>query len=198
MKFTIFQRQRFSSAVTAWCSNSHHKIASSKLQHPLHLGFFHLSTNYSALIHCAVPVHSAALVSWQRIKWDYMLSGGVGPWLYRERHCGGKHSDSRGWATQFSDGETCYDFEPSIVIVVSGKRGLPTFFFNWRLITLQYVVVFVIQWHESAIGVHMSPIPNPLPFPPHPIPQGCPSPPVLGALFHALNLDSWSTSHMVI
>ena len=44
-------------------------------------------------------------------------------------------------------------------------------------------------------------VPHPEPpshLPPHPIPQGCPSVPALSALFHALNLDLWSISHMVI
>ena len=35
-------------------------------------------------------------------------------------------------------------------------------------------------------------------FPPHPIPQGCPSAPALSVLSHASNLDWWSISHMVI
>ena len=33
---------------------------------------------------------------------------------------------------------------------------------------------------------------------PHPIPWGCPSAPALSPPFHALNLDWWSISHMVI
>ena len=57
------------------------------------------------------------------------------------------------------------------------------------------MVVFAIHWHESAIGVQVSPIPKP---PPHPIPLGCPSAPALSALFHVLNLDWWSVSYMVI
>ena len=36
-------------------------------------------------------------------------------------------------------------------------------YFNWRPITLQYCVVFAIHWHESAMGLHMFPIPNPPP-----------------------------------
>ena len=36
--------------------------------------------------------------------------------------------------------------------------------FNWRLITLQYCSGFAIHWHESAMGVHVSPILNPLPY----------------------------------
>ena len=49
------------------------------------------------------------------------------------------------------------------------------------------VVVFAIHWHESATGVHVSPIP-----------LGCSSALSLGALFPASNLDWSSISHMVI
>ena len=42
-------------------------------------------------------------------------------------------------------------------------------YFNWRLIILQYVVVFAIHRPESATGVHVStrpePPPNSLPTP---------------------------------
>ena len=46
-------------------------------------------------------------------------------------------------------------------------------YFNWRLITLQYCGGFAIHWHESSMGVHVSPILNPPPtyLPPHPIPS---------------------------
>ena len=56
-------------------------------------------------------------------------------------------------------------------------------------------MVVAIHWHESAMGVRVSPI---LSLPPHPIPQGRPSAPALSALSHASNLDWRSVSHMVI
>ena len=37
------------------------------------------------------------------------------------------------------------------------------FFISWRLITLQYCSGFVIHWHESAMNLHVFPIPLPPP-----------------------------------
>ena len=37
------------------------------------------------------------------------------------------------------------------------------FYFNWRLITLQYCSGFAIHWHELAMGVPVFPILNPPP-----------------------------------
>ena len=59
-------------------------------------------------------------------------------------------------------------------------------------------MVFAINSHESAMGVHVSPI---LKLPPtsFPIPSlSHPSAPATSALPHASNLDWWSISHMVI
>ena len=61
------------------------------------------------------------------------------------------------------------------------------------------MVAFAIHQHESAMGVHVSPYPEPLShLPPHPIPLGCPSAPALSALFHASNLHWSSILHMVV
>ena len=61
-----------------------------------------------------------------------------------------------------------------------GKPELLLFFnFYWRLTTLQYCSCFDIHWHESAMGVHVFPILNPLPTPSPSHPSGssqCTSP----------------------
>ena len=73
------------------------------------------------------------------------------------------------------------------------------FYFNWRLITLQYCGGFchTLTWmsHECTYVPHLEP---PSHLPPHPIPQGCPSALALSALFHESNLDWSSISHIVI
>ena len=69
------------------------------------------------------------------------------------------------------------------------------FYFNWRLITLQYCIGFAIHWHESAMGVHvLTPLPPPSPY--HP--SGSPSAPAPSILYHASNLDWQFVSHMII
>ena len=83
----------------------------------------------------------------------------------------------------------------------SGHSSEPAlfFFFNWRLITLQYCGGFchTLTWisHGCTCVPHPEP---PSHLPSHPIPQGHPSAPALSTLSHALNLDWWSISHMII
>ena len=60
--------------------------------------------------------------------------------------------------------------------------------------TLQYCIGFAIHWLESTMNVHVFPTLNP---PPHPIPLGHPSAPVLSTLYHASNLDWWFVSHII-
>ena len=54
-------------------------------------------------------------------------------------------------------------------------------------------MVFATHGHESAMGAHVSPYPEPaFLLLPHPIPLGCPGAPALSALLHAWNLH-WSS-----
>ena len=73
------------------------------------------------------------------------------------------------------------------------------FFFNWRLITLQYCSGFchILTWisHGCACVPHPEP-PSHLPL--HLIPQGHPSAPALSTRSHASNLDWRSVSCMII
>ena len=72
-------------------------------------------------------------------------------------------------------------------------------YFNWKLITLQYCGGFSHTLPWISHGCTCVPHPEaPSHLPPHPIPLGCPSAPALSALFHTLNLDWSSISHMVI
>ena len=67
---------------------------------------------------------------------------------------------------------------------------------NWRLITLQHCSGFAIHWHESAMGLHLFPILNPLSPPSPSQPSGssqCTSPE-----HPASKLNWWSVSHMII
>ena len=72
-------------------------------------------------------------------------------------------------------------------------------YFNWRLITLQYCIGFVIHWHESATGVRVFPIlkapPTSLPIPSLWV---IPVDPLWASCIHASNLDWQFISHMII
>ena len=73
------------------------------------------------------------------------------------------------------------------------------FFFNfkWRLITILWWFLPYSHMNQPWLYVCSPSWPS-LPPPPHPIPHGHPSATALSTLPHALNLDWWSISHMVI
>jgi len=73
------------------------------------------------------------------------------------------------------------------------------FYFNWRLITLQYCGGFCHTFTWISHGCTCVPHPDsPSHLPPHPNPQDHPSAPALSTLSHALNLGWWSIWHMII
>ena len=70
------------------------------------------------------------------------------------------------------------------------------FYFNWRLITLQYCSAFCQTLTWISHGCTCVPHPEPRShLPPHPIPLGHPSAPALSTL--SSNLDWQSASHMM-
>ena len=72
-------------------------------------------------------------------------------------------------------------------------------YFNCGLITLQYCSGFCHTLTWTSHGCTCVPHPEPPShLPPYPLPLGCPRALALSFLFHALNLDWWSVSHMVI
>ena len=81
----------------------------------------------------------------------------------------------------------------------SDLGNISFFFFNWRLITLQYCSGFCHTLTWISHGCTCVPHPEPPAYlPPYPIPLGHPSVPALSILSHASNLDWRSISHMVI
>ena len=83
--------------------------------------------------------------------------------------------------------------------VYGRNKDLFSFNFNWKLIILQYCGGFCHTFTWISHGVYMcSPSWNPFHLPPHPIPLVNPSAPALSTLSHALNLNWWSISHMII
>ena len=76
------------------------------------------------------------------------------------------------------------------------------FFFFYSFIYLFYFTILYWFYHTLTWILHgCTCVPHPEPhshLPPHPIPPGHLSAPALSTLSHALNLDWWSISHMII
>ena len=87
------------------------------------------------------------------------------------------------------------------ILVSNFPHSSCLFFFSVLFIyfTLQYCSGFCHTLTWISHGCTCVPHPEPPSYvPPHPIPQRHPSAPALNTLSHALNLDRWSVSHMVI
>ena len=70
------------------------------------------------------------------------------------------------------------------------------FFYLYLFIYFLFVVNFVIHWNETAMGLHVFPIPIPPPAPSHPSGSSqCTSPEHLS---HASSLNWRSVSHLII
>ena len=92
-----------------------------------------------------------------------------------------------------------------IVCVCGEGNGNPlqySFFKNYYLDYLFYFITLYSFCHTLTWICHgctCFPHPeHPFQLPPHPIPLGHPSAPALSILYHALNLDWWFVSHMII
>ena len=91
-----------------------------------------------------------------------------------------------------------HKYYPSSIYVIS-NLFIYFYYFNWRLITLQYCGGFCHTFMWISHGCTCVPHPDPPSYlPPHPNPQSHPNAPALSTLCHASNLDWWSISHMVI
>ena len=85
------------------------------------------------------------------------------------------------------------EFQENPYIHIYRERQIVTTFF----FTLQYCIGFAIHQHESAIGIHMFLILNPLP-PPRSISLGHLSAPAPSIQYHASNLDWRFLSYMIL
>ena len=86
----------------------------------------------------------------------------------------------------------------SSLLIGMDKNFFFFLFIYFLFFTLQYCIGFAIHQHESATGVHVFPILNPLHLPPHTIPLGHPSAPAPSILYPASNLDWRFISYMIL
>ena len=97
-----------------------------------------------------------------------------------------------------SPSESKSAFYTSVSLLLSRIQGYHFHLSKFHIYALVYCIGFAIHQHESSMGVHVFPILNP---PPTflPIPSlGRPSAPAPSTQYHALNLDWWLVSYMIL
>ena len=142
----------------------------------------------------------ALFLLWQSVCWNLLPVFGLDYFFSYCWNISFIYSEHKSFVTDV----ICKYFLPVCVFIFSVFCRAMGFFFNFKKLinlnyfNLQYCGGFchTLTWISQECTCPPSWTPSYLP--PHHIPLGCPSALALSALFHALNLDWSSISHMVI
>jgi len=140
---------------TCWRGNGN-PLQSSCLENPMDRGA------------CWATVHSIAKSQTGPSEWAYAYAPSYNSMTYSQPRCPG-HSPSWLQSLHQKSFLSCESCETNLILVTLQEFKKKFIYFNRKLMTLQYCSGFAIHWHESAMGVHVSPIltlpPTSLPIP---------------------------------